>query len=103
MKPGRRKTDPLRYVCLSVTDVGPGIGDQDLIFEETYRVERRGERPGFRLAIARRIARLLGGELTLDTKPGHGSTFTLWLPDVPPESAPSYTNLKQQTDLALLG
>jgi len=103
MKTGRRKSDPLRYVCFSVTDAGPGIGDHDLIFEEVYRVERRGEKPGFRLAIARRIARLLGGELTLETQPGHGSTFTLWLPDVPPVGTPSYTNLKQQTDHALLG
>ncbi len=103
MRPGRRRSDPARYLCLSITDTGPGVGDHDLIFEEVYRVERRGERPGFRLAIARRIARLLGGELTLETRAGIGSTFTLWLPDSPPASYPSYTNLKQQTDLALLG
>jgi len=103
VRPGRRKSDPLRYLCLSVTDAGPGVDDHDLIFEEVYRVERRGDKPGFRLAIARRIARLLGGELTLDTKAGHGSTFTLWLPDTPPDSSPSYTDLKQQTDVTLLG
>lgn len=103
VRPGRRKADPLRYLCLSVADTGPGVGDNELIFEEVYRVERRGERPGFRLAISRRIARLLGGELTLDTEPGNGSTFTLWLPDVPPDSHPSYTDLKQRTDAALLG
>ena len=103
VRPGRRKADPLRYLCLSVEDTGPGIGDSELIFEEVYRVERRGERPGFRLAISRRIARLLGGELTLDSEPGQGSTFTLWLPDVPPDTHPSYTDLKQQTDAALLG
>jgi signal transduction histidine kinase len=103
IRPGRRKSDPLRYVCMSVTDSGPGVGDHDLIFEEVYRVERRGDKPGFRLAIARRIARLLGGELTLETRPGLGSTFTLWLPDAPPDSAPSYSSLKQESDLALLG
>jgi signal transduction histidine kinase len=103
VRPGRRKADPLRYLCVSVADTGPGIGDNELIFEEVYRVERRGERPGFRLAISRRIARLLGGELTLDTEPGKGSTFTLWLPDVPPDSQPSYSDLKQQPDLVLRG
>ena len=36
--------------------------------------------PGLRLAISRRLARLLGGDLTLDTPIGPGSTFTLWLP-----------------------
>jgi two-component system sensor histidine kinase VicK len=100
IRPGRRKSDPLRYVCLTVSDSGPGVGDHDLIFEEVYRVERRGEKPGFRLAIA---PRLLGGELTLETRPGMGSTFTLWLPDMPPDSVPSYSDLKQETDLALLG
>lgn len=79
IRPGRRKSDPSKYVCLAIGDTGPGVGDQDLIFEEIYRVERRGNHPGFRLAISRRIARLLGGELTLETS-DDGSVFTLWLP-----------------------
>jgi signal transduction histidine kinase len=103
VRPGRRKADPNRYVCLAVSDTGPGVGENDLIFEEVYRVERRGEKPGFRLAISRRIARLLGGELTLETEAGRGSTFTLWLPDAPPTTPRSYTDLKQQTDTAMLG
>lgn len=80
VRPGRRKSDPSKYVCFSVTDTGPGVGDQDLIFEAVYRVERRGATPGFRLAISRRIAHLLEGELTLETGSEQGSTFTLWLP-----------------------
>lgn len=91
VRPGRRRSDPSKYVCFSVTDTGPGIGDQDLIFEAVYRVERRGSRPGFRLAISRRIARLLGGELTLESSGENGSTFTLWLPGTASasEAAPS--------------
>jgi signal transduction histidine kinase len=84
VRPGRRRSDPSKYVCISITDTGPGIGDQDLIFEAVYRVERRGGRPGFRLAISRRIARLLGGELTLESSGEGGSTFTLWLPGTTP-------------------
>lgn len=80
VRPGRRRSDPSKYVCFSVTDTGPGIGDQNLIFEAVYRVERRGATPGFRLAISRRIAHLLEGELTLDASTADGSTFTLWLP-----------------------
>jgi signal transduction histidine kinase len=100
IRPGRRKSDPSKYICLSVTDTGPGVGDQDLIFEEVYRVERRGAAPGFRLAISRRIARLLGGELSLETEADQGSTFTLWLPDTPPESTLTYTALKEPQEMA---
>jgi signal transduction histidine kinase len=88
IRPGRRKSDPSKYICLTVADTGPGVGDQDMIFEEVYRVERRGTTPGFRLAISRRIARLLGGELTLETDTG-GSTFTLWLPGSRPYRPPN--------------
>lgn len=88
VRPGRRRSDPSKYVCFSITDTGPGVGDQNLIFEAVYRVERRGGRPGFRLAISRRIARLLGGELTLDASGETGSTFTLWLPGSTTEPPP---------------
>ena len=35
---------------------------------------------GIGLAISRRIARLVGGDLTVDSELGRGATFTLWLP-----------------------
>jgi signal transduction histidine kinase len=62
-----------------VVDRGKGVAEGDAVFEEARRLGRAGE-PGFRLAVSRRIARLLGGDLTLQTAPDAGSTFTLWLP-----------------------
>ena len=77
---GRRASDPPHIVCVSVTDEGPGIPEAEKVFEEVHRVEKSRGNVRFRLAICRRIARLLGGDLTVDTAKGQGSTFTLWLP-----------------------
>jgi signal transduction histidine kinase len=81
--------DPKRgWVALQVSDTGVGIApaDQERIFDEFEQVNagartdsaRRGT--GLGLAISRRLARLLGGELSVASEPGRGSTFTVWLP-----------------------
>ncbi|MGQ0813562.1 MAG: sensor histidine kinase [Gemmatimonadota bacterium] len=77
---GRRSNDPATWVCISVTDTGAGVPDADKVFEEIHRVEQSKGNVRFKLAICRRVARLLGGDLMLDTQKGVGSTFTLWLP-----------------------
>jgi signal transduction histidine kinase len=77
---GRRLSDPLSWVCVSVQDTGPGISEPEHLFEETKRAETRKSPMGFRLVICRRVARLLGGDLTLESAPGRGAKFTLWLP-----------------------
>lgn len=77
---GRRAGDPESWLCLSVADEGPGVEDTERVFEEVYRVERSAGTVGFRLAISRRVARLLGGELMVESQPGEGAVFTLWLP-----------------------
>jgi signal transduction histidine kinase len=77
---GRRLGDPSAWVCLSVQDTGPGIPQPERLFEEVDRVENPKPPIGFRLVICRRIARLLGGDLTVETTPGRGAAFTLWLP-----------------------
>jgi signal transduction histidine kinase len=79
VRTGRRATDPRHWLRIDVVDMGPGVSEGDAVFDEALRMERKGA-PGFRLAISRRVARLLGGDLTLETAPGAGSTFSLWLP-----------------------
>jgi signal transduction histidine kinase len=74
---------PGRWLCLAVHDTGPVIPKemQPKLFQEFVRLTT-GAEPGvgLGLAISQRIAQLLGGELTLESEPGKGSTFTLWLP-----------------------
>jgi len=70
-------------VAIAVSDTGPGIPPeaQEEIFEEFTRVHTGGARgAGLGLAISQRLARLLGGIISVDSAVGQGSTFTLWLP-----------------------
>lgn len=69
---------------VTVRDYGPGIlpEDRERIFEPFYRTAAGRSREGFGLglSLARRLARRLGGNLTVESTPGKGSTFTLRLP-----------------------
>jgi signal transduction histidine kinase len=66
----------------SVADEGPGIdaADQQRIFERFERAHSKEGGTGLGLAIARRLARSMGGDVTLDSAPGEGARFTLTLP-----------------------
>jgi signal transduction histidine kinase len=76
------------WLAVQVSDTGVGIApdDYERIFDEFEQVNagprsdsgRRGS--GLGLAISRRLARLIGGDLTVTSEPGRGSTFTVWLP-----------------------
>ena len=89
--PDRRKS----WIALQVIDSGIGIApaDQERIFDEFEQVNagprtdsmERGT--GLGLAISRRLARLLGGEISVESQPGKGSTFTVWLPVSPADVA----------------
>ena len=76
-------------VRIHVSDTGIGIAteQQEKIFEPFVQVDRRLNRPmegtGLGLAISRELARGMGGELTVESKLGTGSTFTLSLPRSP--------------------
>jgi PAS domain S-box-containing protein len=76
-------------VAVEVWDTGPGIAaaDQELIFEEFRRLDRDGQGLGLGLAIAERIADLLGHPLRLRSWPGRGTVFAIELPRAAPAPA----------------
>jgi two-component sensor histidine kinase/PAS domain-containing protein len=65
-----------------VTDEGPGIAreDQQRIFERFERAKGAESGTGLGLAIARRLARSMGGDITLESELGQGARFTISLP-----------------------
>jgi len=80
-------------VVLSVGDTGIGIAAGDLphIFDRFWRADparsRAGERPGtgLGLAITKWVAEAHGGSITVHSRPGRGTQFTVSLPRHPPE------------------
>lgn len=67
---------------ITVSDEGPGVpaADQQRIFERFERAHEKESGTGLGLAISRRLARSMGGDVTLDSEPGEGGRFTLTLP-----------------------
>src|SRR5687767_3764427 len=77
------------WAYFAVEDTGPGIPPQLLqrIFHPFVQAEAGYKRAhtgaGLGLTISRRLARLMGGDLTVESVQGEGSTFTLWLSAAP--------------------
>jgi two-component system sensor histidine kinase BaeS len=73
-----------QWAAVRVKDFGPGIpaGEIDRLFEEFYCAQANGDTKGhgLGLAVSRRIACLLAGDLTAESDMGRGAVFTLWLP-----------------------
>jgi signal transduction histidine kinase len=72
-----------RWAILEVTDTGPGIPREHmhLLFQEFTRMAPAGvEGAGLGLAISQRLARAMGGRISVESEVDQGSRFTLWLP-----------------------
>ena len=88
---GIRHKDGL--VSVSVTDVGEGLRpeDQERVFERFYRVDAARSRhtggTGLGLSIVKHVVENHGGEVTVWSQLGKGSTFTIRLPDMQEDDA----------------
>lgn len=88
-----------RTVLFCVSDTGIGIQPEHVqqLFQEFTQVADTSQRfyggTGLGLALSQRLCQLMGGEISVASTYGHGSTFTVWLPDLAPgqtdESQPS--------------
>ena len=83
-----RSGDEQRWVRCRVADTGCGIAPEHLgrIFEPFYTTKLQGG-TGLGLAIVERIVRQLEGDIEVESRPGVGTTFTLWLR---PAEAPTH-------------
>jgi signal transduction histidine kinase/ActR/RegA family two-component response regulator len=81
-----QQLNEIPYICFDVEDTGIGIppDKQQLIFERFVQADetigRRFGGTGLGLAITKRLANLLGGDVSISSQPGKGSVFTLRIP-----------------------
>jgi len=70
------------FLCCTVQDTGEGIKEEDVerVFNAFHTTKPRGQGTGLGLSIARSILTEHGGEITVQSERGKGTTFTLWLP-----------------------
>ena len=93
------------FVLFRITDTGIGIAPDQMerIFEPFTQADGAHKNPytrgatgtGLGLTISRRLARLMGGELTVESTPGTGSVFSLWMP-MPDEPAGEGTDERSE-------
>jgi len=82
----RISNDGEPWISLALTDTGIGIPEDklDLVFEEFAQVDDSTTRDfggtGLGLALTRQICQMMGGEISLESEFGVGSTFTITLP-----------------------
>ncbi|HLZ84209.1 MAG TPA: ATP-binding protein [Caulobacteraceae bacterium] len=108
---GRPRLDlpPGEYVAIGVADTGVGMDEETLrrCVEPFFSTKGLGRGTGLGLSMVHGLASQLGGALEMESAPGHGSRFTLWLPagerlDHPAAGAPAAPEARTVRGLALV-
>jgi GAF domain-containing protein/DNA-binding response OmpR family regulator/CHASE3 domain sensor protein/anti-sigma regulatory factor (Ser/Thr protein kinase) len=100
----RQATDGQDWLTFSVTDTGIGMTPDQLakLFEAFTQADaattRRYGGTGLGLALSRRLCRMMGGDVTVESEPNRGSTFTIRLPAVVREAAAEPAASLEPTD-----
>ncbi len=96
----RKSREGAPYIVIKVSDTGIGIEKDyfDLIFQEFRQVSegfgRKYQGSGIGLTISKKIIDLLNGMITIESEPGKGSGFSIWLP-VNPDHISSPEKVKE--------
>lgn len=95
------------YICLKITDTGPGIDDatKSKIFDPFFSTKTKENGTGLGLSVVQGIVNSIEGAVTVETSPGKGTSFTVYMPKHYPNpegekiSAPQQHELKEHGNI----